>query len=306
MTYADLPRLLTMAIVWLLLLTWQFNAYRSNCVATLALVVLFTLLLFVSGAELALYRRRVFLNECMTHKGLLFRWLRRRYVLLGIELLKSAALAVFLLVSVLSFSPRHWSLLFADVLLVGLLLPRFYGALKGQLREEYRFTTARRWALWVSTLLLWLESILVLVFTVAQDYDGMRWQEVITFGATDPDVLCRPLASLAALADLITEAPTSEYARASLVDSRDGGIIVTDADPSRILQPVGAQDEAFSQAAAGNRGTLESRGSSGEVDLASFAPLGRQSLARAALGRRPPLAEPAVSLHVPSHRGIGP
>ncbi|WP_295427738.1 hypothetical protein [uncultured Thiodictyon sp.] len=200
MTYADLPRLLTMTIVWLLLLTWQLNAYRSNCVATLALVVLVTLLLFVSGAELALYRRRVFLNECMEPGGLLFRWLRRRYVLLGLELLKSAGLAVFLLVSVISFSPRHWSLLFADVLLVGLLLPRFYGALSGQLREEYRFTTARRWALWVSTLLLWLESMLVLVFTVTQDYDGLRWQEVITYGATDPDVLCRPLASLAALA----------------------------------------------------------------------------------------------------------
>ncbi|AUB83366.1 hypothetical protein [Candidatus Thiodictyon syntrophicum] len=200
MTYADLPRLLTMTLVWLLLLTWQLNAYRSNCVATLALVILVTLLLFVSGAELALYRRRVFLNECMEHKSSLFRWLRRRYVLLGLELLKSAGLAVLLLVSVLSFSPRHWSLLFADVLLVGLLLPRFYGALKGQLREEYRFTTARRSAMWVSTLFLWLESMLVLVFTVAQDYDGLRWQEVITYGATDPDVLCRPLASLAALA----------------------------------------------------------------------------------------------------------
>jgi PAS domain S-box-containing protein len=81
--------------------------------------------------------------------------------------------------------------------------------------------------------------------------------------------------SLAVLADLITEAPTSEFARASLVDSRAGGIIVTDADPSRILQPVGAQDEAFSQAAAGKRGTLETRSSNGEVDLASFAPVPR-------------------------------
>ena len=42
------------------------------------------------------------------------------------------------------------------------------------------------------------------------------------------------------------------------------------------------------------------------ADLAALAPLGRQSLARTALGRRPPLAEPAVSLHVPPHRGIGP
>lgn len=200
MTYSDIPRLLTMTVVWLLMLTWQLNAYRSNCTATLALFVLFTVLLFVSGAEIALCRRRTFLHECIEPKSLLFRWLRRRQLLLAFELLKSAGLALLLLVSVLGFNARHWSLLFADVLLVGLLLPRFYLALNDQLRDQYRFTTARRWAMWVSTLLLWLESMMVLVFTVSQDYDGLRWQEVITYGATDPDVLCSTVASFAGLA----------------------------------------------------------------------------------------------------------
>jgi signal transduction histidine kinase len=81
--------------------------------------------------------------------------------------------------------------------------------------------------------------------------------------------------SLAALADMVTSAPINETSRASLLDSRGGGLIVADADPTRILQPVGAQDEAFTQAAAGRHGTLETRGSSGESNLAAFAPVTR-------------------------------
>jgi PAS domain S-box-containing protein len=80
--------------------------------------------------------------------------------------------------------------------------------------------------------------------------------------------------SLAALADMITGIRVSESSRASLLDSRQGGIVVADADPDRILQPVSPQDNAFSQAVAGERGTLETRGS-GESDLAAFAPVPR-------------------------------
>jgi signal transduction histidine kinase len=80
--------------------------------------------------------------------------------------------------------------------------------------------------------------------------------------------------SLAALADMVTDAPTSESSRASLIDSRGGGLIVADADTTRILQPVAAQDETFAQAVAGRRGTLETRGD-GESHLAAFAPVPR-------------------------------
>jgi PAS domain S-box-containing protein len=81
--------------------------------------------------------------------------------------------------------------------------------------------------------------------------------------------------SLAGLADMIVGAPISKSARASLVDSRAGGIVVADIDPARILQPVAAQNEAFSQAAAGKRGTLETHSPSGEVELAAFGPVPR-------------------------------
>jgi PAS domain S-box-containing protein len=81
--------------------------------------------------------------------------------------------------------------------------------------------------------------------------------------------------SLAALADMITGALISESARASLLDSRRGGMVVADVNPDRILQLVPGQDEAASQALAGKRGTLETRNSSGELDLAAFAPVPR-------------------------------
>jgi len=81
--------------------------------------------------------------------------------------------------------------------------------------------------------------------------------------------------SLAALADMITGIRLSESAQASLLDSRQGGMVVADVDPERILQAVPEQDEAAAQALAGERGTLETRDGSGELELAAFAPVPR-------------------------------
>lgn len=199
MTYSDLPRLVTMAAVWLLMLVWQFGAVHLDCPATLALLGVFTLLILFSGAETALARRRILLRECIDSGGRLHRVLRRRWVLLAGQVLKSAGLAVFLMVSVLAFTSRHWSLLFADVLLMGLLLPRLYLLFKDQVREDYRYAVARRWAVRVSTLLLWSEAMLVLLFTATQDYMGLRWQEVITYAGSAPEVRCAALQDLGVL-----------------------------------------------------------------------------------------------------------
>jgi hypothetical protein len=201
--YTDIPRLLTMSIVWLLLLVWYLNAYRLGCTVALALVAVLALILAISGEEMRLVRRRVFLHECLEPTGQLYRIFSRRYLLLGLEAVKSAALAVFLLASVLSFAPRQWSLLFADVLLLGLLLPRFYGALEGQVREEYRFAMARRWSMWVSVVLLWLESLTVLFFSTSENYMGLRYQEVVGYAVSAPEVQCGALAHLGALGSAI-------------------------------------------------------------------------------------------------------
>ncbi|HYN76461.1 MAG TPA: hypothetical protein VES73_01545 [Lamprocystis sp. (in: g-proteobacteria)] len=199
MTYSDIPRLLTMTIFWQLLLVWYLLADRINCGVALALLALLTMALFISGAEMKLTRRRIFLDECLEPRTFLFRVFQRRYVLLVFEFLKAAVLALFLMVSVLDFVPRHWSLMFAVVLLLGLLLPRFHGALAGQLREEYRYVTARRWAMWVSTIFLWLESLIVFLFADERNFSGLRWQEVISYGASEPDLACTPLASMASI-----------------------------------------------------------------------------------------------------------
>ncbi|MCX6032833.1 MAG: PAS domain S-box protein [Chloroflexi bacterium] len=81
--------------------------------------------------------------------------------------------------------------------------------------------------------------------------------------------------SLAALSDAITGIRVSSSARASLMDSRQGGIILAHPDQTRILTPVSGQNAAALRAIAGERGTLETRSSSGELDLAAFAPVPR-------------------------------
>ncbi len=197
MTYKDLPRLLTMTIAWLLLLGWHLTADRLSCPPTLGLLALFTLILTLSGTEIAFTRRRAYLNEILEPDGFLYRALRRNIAMVAVEVLKSAALALILVVGALTLAPRQWSLMFADVLLLGLLLPRLHGVLIGQVREEYRYAIARRWGIWVSTTLLLLESVLVLLFSASENFIGLRWQEVISNGAAQPEALCEGIATLA-------------------------------------------------------------------------------------------------------------
>ncbi|MBI4492018.1 MAG: HAMP domain-containing protein [Chloroflexi bacterium] len=79
--------------------------------------------------------------------------------------------------------------------------------------------------------------------------------------------------SLAALSDAITSLGGGATARASLTDTRQGGIILAHPDPERILQPISEQNEATLRVVAGERGTLETGRGSGELDLAAFAPV---------------------------------
>ena len=199
MRYSDIPRLLTMVAVWLLLLAWYFLAPRSSCVVSLGLILVFTLILIMSGAELALAKRQAFLSAFVVPGSGLNRLLGLPALLLAVEAVMAVILAVFLLASALTFASRQWSVMFADVLLLGLLLPRFYAGLQGQVVERYRFATARRWTMWASVALLWLESLIVLVFSAGDSYMGLRWQEVIAYAAVPPEVACPPMAQMASL-----------------------------------------------------------------------------------------------------------
>lgn len=203
MKYTDSPRLLTMTIVWLLLLVWHFNAYRSGCIATAGLVLLFTLILLLSGSELALAKRQAYLDSYLKPEGRLYLLLGQKYLLIGIEVAMAAFLALFLLVSALTYAPRQWSLMFAVMLFLVLLLPRLYGSLAGQVRERYRFAIARRWTMWVSVLLLWMESLFVLFFISGENFMGLRWQEVVAYASVQPDAGCALIARMAAISSAV-------------------------------------------------------------------------------------------------------
>ena len=203
MTYSDIPRLLSMALVWLFLLSWYFLAGHAGCLAVIALVALVTSLLTLSTTEIALSRRQTFIDACIEPRGSLGRLLRRRHLIVAAQAAKSLVLALFLVASTPTYVPRQWSLMFATVLLAGLLLPRFYGAFAGQVRERYRYVTARRWTLWSTVLLLWIESLIVLGFSGSENFMGLRWQEVIGYAAREPDIRCALLAQASSVLSAI-------------------------------------------------------------------------------------------------------
>jgi hypothetical protein len=80
--------------------------------------------------------------------------------------------------------------LFIDLLMLSLLIPRLTAVMGDHVRQRYRYAIARRWAMMLSILLLWGEAVVVLMFSPPEDYFGMRWQEVVTYGVAQPDVLC--------------------------------------------------------------------------------------------------------------------
>jgi hypothetical protein len=189
-TYSDIPRLATMALVWLVLLIWHLLASSSGYLTFIGVVSLFTLVLVLSTSENALARRQAFIDACLEPEGRRDRLTGLRYPLIAIEAGKSLLLATLLAISALSYAPRQWSLMFAAVLLAGLLLPRFYGAFAGHVRERYRYARARRWTLWICTLLLWLEGLIVLFFSDGQNVMGLRWQEVVVHAGREPHLRC--------------------------------------------------------------------------------------------------------------------
>jgi PAS domain S-box-containing protein len=79
--------------------------------------------------------------------------------------------------------------------------------------------------------------------------------------------------SLAQMSDTIAHVDTSEPSHASLIDTREGGIIVADTDPTLILRPASSHDAALAPALTGQRGTVEAPNAAGEMELVAFAPL---------------------------------
>lgn len=195
--YAVLIRLLTMSIVWMLLMIWFLNAYRAPCAIALLIYLLLTASIALASIERALFYRRALSNECLHRGGRLFHLFHNRILLVLRALLSALLLALVLMVAVLLFEPRQWSLFYADLLFLTLLIPRLASAMGTEIRNEYRYAMSRHWSLWTSVLLLWGEALSVLLFSPPENFIGMRWQEVLTYGIDRPEVVC-PLLQVAA------------------------------------------------------------------------------------------------------------
>lgn len=195
--YAILIRLLTMSIVWLLLLVWFLNAYRLSCNAALGFLAALGATQLLAGTERVYFRRRALFSQCLLKEGRLFRIFHNRILTTLREIAFAGLLALLLLIGTLAFEPRQWSLLFADLMLLSLVIPRLALAMTNEVCDECRHALARQWALWLSVLLLWGEAVMMLFLFPPEDYIGMRWQEVVTYGVNMPDVHCAWMASAA-------------------------------------------------------------------------------------------------------------
>ncbi|NBC14501.1 MAG: hypothetical protein GVY09_14410 [Gammaproteobacteria bacterium] len=189
-SYAIIMRLLTMSIVWLALLVWVLNAYRVGCVTGIAVLVLITAAVFVAGSERSHMHSRALFNETVRHDGRLLRLVYNGLLINLRDLAVAVLLGVVLVTSALTLAPRQWSLLFVDLLLLTLLIPRIARLLGSEVRPPFRYAMARQWAVWISLLLLWIEGMMSLLFYPPTDYTGMRWQEVVTYNLVVPDAAC--------------------------------------------------------------------------------------------------------------------
>ncbi len=196
-SYAIIVRLLTMSVVWLSLLIWFLNAYRAGCGIALAVLALFALVILAAGIEQSFLHRRAIFKECVAEQDTLFDVFYNRVVMMLYQTSVALFLGVMLLVGALTFEPRQWSLLFIDLLLLTLLIPRLAKGMGEQIRDEYRYAMARHWGMWFSVVLLWGEATMVLTLSPPENYLGQRWQEVVTYGVAQPDVLCPQVAGLA-------------------------------------------------------------------------------------------------------------
>ncbi len=75
---------------------------------------------------------------------------------------------------------------------------------------------------------------------------------------------------ISSLSDSIVNVSFGSKSRASIVDLRNGGMILAHTDPSRILTPLSVENEAFSRLLAGENDAIETTNNSGELELIGF------------------------------------
>jgi len=182
MRFRMFARLTSMLGVWLLLMAWNLSARHIGDLGNLLFLFAIAVPVLMSGAEGAFYRRHAFRNEYLVAPSWLYRLMGFEPWILGAEIVKALLLSLLLLVGTLTLTVREWSVLLLDVFVVALLMPRVPGLLYQAVNETYLYAMSRRWAIWFSTGLLWLDSVLVLALGVKDDYRGLSWVDAVAYG----------------------------------------------------------------------------------------------------------------------------
>lgn len=180
-----LPRLASMLAVWVVLLVWQLSAPHLGGPGVMLFVLLLALPVTMSGAEWAFCRRHAFRREYLSGPSWLDRLLGLGPPVVLLEAVKAVLLTLLLMMAVLSLDLRGWAVWLLDVLILAMLMPRLPGLLADAVRRTYLFSLARRWAIWFSTLLLWLEGVLGLMLEDGQHYRGLTWREALEYSMPD-------------------------------------------------------------------------------------------------------------------------
>lgn len=185
MRFQMLPRLLSMLAVWVILLMWQLSAPHLSGPGVALFALLLAVPVSMSGAEWALCRRHAFRREYLRGPSWLDRLVRMGPPVILLESVKAGLLTLLLMTAVLSLDLRGWAVWLLDVLILALLMPRLPGLLVDAVRRTYLFSLARRWAIWFSTLLLWLQGVLGLLLAGGQHYRGLSWREALEYSMPD-------------------------------------------------------------------------------------------------------------------------
>ncbi|WP_295882132.1 hypothetical protein [uncultured Thiohalocapsa sp.] len=180
-----LPRMASMLAVWTVLLVWQLSAPHLGGLGLLVFLLLLAWPISMAGAESVFCRRHAFRSEYLAGRSWLYRLMGMEPLVLAVEAGKGLVLAALLMTVALSLNLRGWAVWLLDVLILAMLMPRLPGLLADAVKRTYLFALARRWAIWLSTLLLWLESVSVLLLRGGDDYRGLSWQEALAYSMPD-------------------------------------------------------------------------------------------------------------------------
>lgn len=205
MKYGVVIRVTTMLAVAFALLAWTRLAPGLTCGLSMLFALLLAVPISMSGIESALYHRRAFTREYLIAGRWLDEMFHHRYSVLVWETAKALVLAMILLAAGPFLDVREWAFLFAFVLVMTGLMPRVYALLDGVVKEDYHYVLARRSLIWVSTMLLWLQSQMAIWFSDGRAFIGLRWQEVVSYGSQYPETECDLFTAIGRLIVIISD-----------------------------------------------------------------------------------------------------